>query len=114
MTDAAERIRDLREQLRLHNHHYHVLDDPLVSDAEYDALFRELQTLEAGRPDLADPHSPTQRVGAEPAPQFAEVVHPRPMLSLGNAFNQGELAAWRSRAAGLLERRTSQWCASRR
>ena len=104
MTDAAERIRDLREQLRLHNYRYHVLDAPLIADGEYDALFRELLTLEAARPDLADPHSPTQRVGAEPAPQFAEVVHPRPMLSLGNAFNQGELAAWRSRAAGLLER----------
>ena len=104
MTDAARRIGDLREQLRLHNYRYHVLDDPIIADGEYDALFRELQALEAARPELADPASPTQRVGAEPAPQFAEVVHPRPMLSLGNAFNEGELAAWRNRAAGLLER----------
>ncbi len=104
MTDAARRIGDLREQLRLHNYRYHVLDDPIIADGEYDALFRELQALEAARPELADPASPTQRVGAEPTPQFAEVVHPRPMLSLGNAFNEGELAAWRNRAAGLLER----------
>ena len=104
MTDAARRIGDLREQLRLHNYRYHVLDDPIIADGEYDALFRELQALEAAHPELADPASPTQRVGAEPAPQFAEVVHPRPMLSLGNAFNEGELAAWRNRAAGLLER----------
>ena len=104
MTDDARRIGDLREQVRLHNYRYHVLDDPIVSDAEYDALFRELQTLEATHPELADPASPTQRVGAEPAPQFAEVVHPRPMLSLGNAFNDAELETWRSRAARLLER----------
>ena len=65
---------------------------------------RELQTLEEAHPELADDGSPTQRVGAAPAPQFDEVTHPRPMLSLGNAFNEEEFAAWRRRAAGILER----------
>ena len=106
MADAAttQRVRELREQLHRHNYHYHVLDSPLVTDAGYDALFRELQTLEEAHPDLADDGSPTQRVGAAPAPQFDEVTHPRPMLSLGNAFNEEEFAAWRRRAAGILER----------
>ena len=106
MADAAttQRVHELREQLHLHNYRYHVLDSPLIADAEYDALFRELQTLEEAHPELADAGSPTQRVGAAPAPQFDEVAHPRPMLSLGNAFNEEELAAWRRRAAGILER----------
>ena len=105
MADAAttQRVSELREQLHRHNYLYHVLDAPLVTDAEYDALFRELQTLEEANPDLADPGSPTQRVGAAPAPQFDEVAHPVPMLSLGNAFDKEELAAWRRRAAGTLE-----------
>ncbi|MXW29439.1 MAG: NAD-dependent DNA ligase LigA [Chloroflexi bacterium] len=106
MADAAttERVHELREQLHRHNYRYHVLDSPLVTDAEYDALFRELQTLEEANPDLADAGSPTQRVGAAPAPQFNEVAHPVPMLSLGNAFDEEELGAWRRRAAGMLER----------
>ena len=106
MADAAttERVQELREQLHRHNYLYHVLDSPLITDAEYDALFRELQSLEEAHPELADAGSPTQRVGAAPAPQFDEVTHPVPMLSLGNAFNEDELAAWRRRAAGILER----------
>ena len=106
MADAAitQRVQELREQLHRHNYRYHVLDAPLIADAEYDALFRELQTLEDAHPDLADPGSPTRRVGAAPAPQFDEVTHPVPMLSLGNAFNEEELEAWRRRAAAMLER----------
>ncbi len=105
MADAAttQRVQELREQLHRHNYLYHVLDAPVITDAEYDALFRELQTLEEANPDLADPGSPTQRVGAAPAPQFDEVAHPVPMLSLGNAFDEEELATWRRRAAGMLE-----------
>lgn len=105
MADAAttKRVRELREQLHRHNYRYHVLDSPLITDAEYDALFRELQSLEEANSDLADAGSPTQRVGAAPAPQFDEVAHPVPMLSLGNAFDEEELAAWRRRAAGMLE-----------
>ena len=106
MADAAttQRVQELREQLHRHNYLYHVLDAPVITDPEYDALFRELQMLEEANPDLTDPRSPTQRVGAAPAPQFDEVAHPVPMLSLGNAFDEEELAAWRRRAAGMLER----------
>jgi DNA ligase (NAD+) len=98
-----ERIRTLREQLNLHNHRYYVLDSPLIADAEYDALLRELRSLEEAHPELVTPDSPTQRVGAAPSPEFREVVHPQPMLSLANAFDDEELAAWHRRAAGLLE-----------
>ncbi len=105
MPDASvnERIASLRELLNLHNHRYYVLDSPLIADAEYDALLRELRSLEEAHPELVTPDSPTQRVGAAPSPEFREVVHPQPMLSLANAFDDDELAAWHRRAAGLLE-----------
>jgi len=99
-----ERARGLRDELHRHNHLYFVLDQPQVSDAEYDDLMRELREIEEGHPDLVTPDSPTQRVGAEPARQFAEVRHPVPLLSLSNAFDEAEFMAWHSRAAGLLER----------
>ena len=106
MADAAitRRVQEVRNQLNLHNYHYHVLNSPLIPDAEYDALFRELQVLEEANPDLFSLDSPTQRVGAAPSPEFKEVVHARPMLSLGNAFDDAELAAWHRRAAATLER----------
>ncbi len=106
MADAAatKRIQELRDQLNLHNYQYFVLDSPLISDADYDLLMRQLRALEEANPDLASPDSPTQRVGATPSPEFKEVEHPQPMLSLGNAFDDDELAAWRRRAAGILER----------
>ena len=106
MVDAAitRRVQEVRNQLNLHNYHYHVLDRPLIPDVEYDALFRELQALEEANPELFSLDSPTQRVGAAPSPEFKEVVHARPMLSLGNAFDDAELAAWHRRAAATLER----------
>ncbi|MEK9659387.1 MAG: NAD-dependent DNA ligase LigA [Chloroflexota bacterium] len=105
MIDQAvnERIAALREQLNLHNHRYYVLDSPLIADAEYDALLRELRSLEEAHPELVTSDSPTQRVGAAPSPEFREVVHPVPMLSLANAFDDEELTAWHRRASGLLE-----------
>ena len=93
----------LRDELNRHNHLYHVLNRPEVSDAQYDALFRELREIEVANPDLVTPDSPTQRVGAEPAEGFVQAEHPVPMLSLGNAFNEEELVAWHRRVAGLLE-----------
>ena len=93
----------LRDALNRHNHLYHVLDRPEISDARYDALFRQLREIEDTHPDLVTPDSPTQRVGTEPAEGFVQVRHPAPMLSLGNAFNEGELVAWHRRVAGLLE-----------
>ena len=93
----------LRDELNRHNHLYHVLDRPEISDAQYDALFRELREIEEANPELVTSDSPTQRVGAEPAEGFVQAEHPVPMLSLGNAFNEEELVAWHRRVAGLLE-----------
>ena len=105
MTDASirERVEELRREINRHNHLYFVLDRPEVSDADYDALMVELRGLEEQRPELVTLDSPTQRIGAPPAEGFGEVVHPLPMLSLANAFNDDELAAWRRRAANLLD-----------
>ena len=103
MNDPADRVVELRGLLREANHNYHVLDAPTVDDAQYDAWMRELETLEADHPDLADPDSPTQRVGAAPAEGFAEVRHREPMLSLANARGAEELAAWYRRARTVLE-----------
>jgi len=100
--DPAQRIEELREQIRYHNHRYYVLDDPVISDSAYDALYRELQELEAAHPELLSADSPTQRVGGQVREEFATVRHPRPMLSLANAFNPDELRAWRDRVLRLL------------
>ena len=102
--ELRERVELLRADINRHNHLYFVLDSPEVSDAGYDALMRELRRIEEERPDLVAPDSPTQRVGGAPAVGFSEVRHPRPMLSLSNAFGDEELLAWRARVAGLLER----------
>ncbi len=105
MADRAttRRVIELRDQINLHNYRYHVLDSPLIGDAEFDALMRELREAEEAHPDLLAEDSPTQRVGAEPSPQFDEVRHPLPMLSLANAFDGEDLAAWHRRVANLLE-----------
>jgi DNA ligase (NAD+) len=98
----AQHIDSLREQLRYHLYRYHVLDDPVISDAEYDALIRELRALEDAHPELITPDSPTRRVGAAPSEKFAKVRHPMAMLSLGNAFDEGDLRTWRGRIVKLL------------
>jgi DNA ligase (NAD+) len=100
--DVSERIEELRDQLRYHLYRYHVLDDPVISDDAYDALYRELVELETAHPDLITPDSPTQRVGAQVREEFTAVEHPRPMLSLSNAFSPDELWAWRDRFLRLL------------
>ncbi len=92
--DVASRIAALREAIAGHDHRYYVLDDPAVPDHEYDTLMRELEGLEAERPDLVTADSPTQRVGATPAASFAEVVHRVPMLSLANAFDDDDVRAF--------------------
>jgi len=88
------RVEFLRATIEHHNHLYYVKDAPEISDAEYDALFRELQEIEASHPELAAPDSPTQRVGAPPRGDFAQIVHRLPMLSLGNAFEDAEVHAF--------------------
>jgi DNA ligase (NAD+) len=102
--DPAKRADELRQQIRFHNHRYHVLASPLISDAEYDRLMRELVELEAAHPDLVTADSPTRRIGGEPAERFVKVRHPAAILSLGNAFSVGEVRAWYDRIARLDER----------
>ncbi|CAH1201315.1 DNA ligase [Candidatus Nitrotoga sp. BS] len=91
---VPQRIARLRGEIERHNYQYHTLDDPLITDAEFDAMFRELQALEIQYPSLTTPDSPTQRVGAAPRLSFTKVVHRSPMLSLNNAFNEEELRAF--------------------
>ena len=98
---AATRAAALRAQLDDANYRYHVLDDPQLPDAEYDALLRELIELEAAHPELRTPDSPTQRVGSAPAGGFPPYVHARPMLSLANAFDEAELLAFDARVRKL-------------
>ncbi len=102
-SSPAQRAEELRRKLNFHNHRYYTLDDPSITDGEYDLLLRELRDIEADHPELLTPNSPTQRVGGEPSSAFPEVEHSRPMLSLGNAFNFEELTAWHKRVSGLLD-----------
>ena len=109
--EAKVRVEEVREQINHHAYRYHVLDDPDVSDAEYDELVGELQALEDAFPELITPDSPTQRVGAAPNELFAPVQHRAPMLSLDNAFSFEELQAWSQRVAkGLGEEAPSFAC----
>jgi DNA ligase (NAD+) len=99
---SRKRIAELKERINYHNHRYYVLDSPEISDTEYDALVLELKKLEEAHPDLVTPDSPTQRVGAEPVAAFGIVNHPRPLLSLANAFSDEDLDAWYKRISNLL------------
>src|SRR5690554_2702061 len=99
---VVARIDTLREAIADHNYRYYVQDAPTVSDAQYDALMRELQALEAAHPDLITPDSPTQRVGAEPVAAFGPVRHSVAMLSLGNAFDEDEVVAFNHRVEDTL------------
>ena len=108
---AAKEILDLRRQLDQHNYQYHVLDDPLVSDAEYDRLFRRLAQLETEHPELAAPDSPTQKVGAPPLEKFTTVAHTLPMLSLNNAMAQEELKEFEERIQRFLKSSGAIECA---
>ena len=103
-TDVASRAEELRRQLEYHGHRYYVLDDPEISDPDYDALLNELRDIEAEHPELRTPDSPTQRVGGQPLDKFEEVPHLQPMLSLANARNEEELAAWVVRSERYLAR----------
>ena len=105
------RAGELRASLEQHNHSYYVLDQPTVSDAEYDRLFRELQQLEQEHPELLTADSPTQRVGAAPLAAFAEVRHATPMLSLNNAFETAEVEAFDRRVREALGVETVEYAA---
>jgi DNA ligase (NAD+) len=108
---ARKRAQELHEQLHEHNYRYYVLDAPTISDAQYDALLRELQDLEGRYPELLTPDSPTQRVGAPPLKAFGEVRHEQRMLSLDNAFSDEELADFDRRVREALEVESVEYAA---
>jgi len=103
MVDESVRAgaEELRRLINYHNHRYHVLDSPVISDAEFDKYVGKLQQLEAEHPELITPDSPTQRVGGEPAARFERVAHPQPILSLANAFTATDVHAWHERISKL-------------
>jgi DNA ligase (NAD+) len=103
-TTAAKRAGELRRQIAHHDRRYYILDDPEISDPDYDDLLRELRELEEEHPDLRTPDSPTQRVGGAPLDKFHRVEHHEPMLSLGNARDEDELRAWAKRVENQLMR----------
>ena len=99
----VQRVAELRRELNYHNYRYYVLDDPVISDYDYDRLLRELRQLEEEHPELVTPDSPTHRIGGEPAEGFVQVEHRHTMLSLGNAFDPESLEAWYKRVKNLLD-----------
>lgn len=105
MSDSARRVEELRTKIRRYDHHYYVLDDPLIDDAAYDELWRELVNLEERHPELVTVDSPTQRVGAPVSELFSPVQHLRPLFSLDNAVSTLELKAWEQRLERMLGRR---------
>ncbi|MCX7192219.1 MAG: NAD-dependent DNA ligase LigA [Proteobacteria bacterium] len=106
---VKERIAALRSEIERHNYRYYVLDEPVIPDAEYDKLFRELQTLESNHPELLTPDSPTLRVGSAPLKSFAEVAHRTPMLSLNNAFSEEDVRAFDARIREALDIATVEY-----
>src|SRR6266545_3226512 len=98
---TAEQAETLREQIRHHENLYFVLDQPAISDAEFDRLMNELKAIERAHPELVTPDSPTQRVGGKPREGLVKVEHSSLMLSLDNAYNEAELREWTRRASEL-------------
>ncbi|HET7378212.1 MAG TPA: NAD-dependent DNA ligase LigA, partial [Anaerolineae bacterium] len=100
--NLKKHLAGLREQINLHAYRYHVLDDPIISDAEYDRLLQELIKIEAEHPDWITPDSPTQRAGAQVSEKFPKVPHPAPILSLANAFSGSDVRDWYTRISKLI------------
>lgn len=103
MQDIKDRLKNLKKIIQEHDHAYYLLDDPLISDHEYDSLFQELKKIESENPHLITPDSPTQRVGGGPLDEFKQIAHKKPMLSLGNAFGNDELNAFYKRVTETLD-----------
>ena len=103
MVAITKKIKSLRQQINDHNYRYYILDDPLISDGEYDQLFRKLEQLEEQHPELIVPESPTQRIGAEPLEAFGTITHRIPMMSLANAMSDEELSAFDERLKKALD-----------
>ena len=91
----------LVDELHYHNYRYHVLNDPVISDNEFDQKLKQLREIEQAHPEWVSPDSPSQRVGAEPLEKFNKVRHPAPILSLGNAFSAEDIRSWFERIARL-------------
>lgn len=108
LEDIKKQIEKLREEIRRHDYQYYVLDQPVISDAEYDSLMKQLIELEEKYPEFKSPDSPTQRVGGEPLKEFETVEHSIPMLSLSNAFDEGELIDFDRRVRRALEGRLEE------
>src|ERR1700681_268435 len=104
-----KKIEALREKIRHHEYRYYVLDDPEISDADFDRLMNELKKLEAAYPDLITADSPTQRVGGKPREGFVKVAHSVPMLSLDNAYSEEELRNWERRVHELTGRKDVEY-----
>ena len=102
--NTKSRYEQLKSEIHSHNYRYHVLDAPIISDAEYDKLLNELKRIEADNPDWITPDSPTQRAGAKPADRFEKVRHPAPILSLANAFGADDARAWLERVSKIDDR----------
>lgn len=102
--DPQTRLEELRTEIRYHNHRYYIVNEPVVSDSEYDRLMRELREIEAEHPGWITTDSPSQRAGAPPTDRFTKLQHPAPILSLGNAFDEDDVRAWYERIARLDER----------
>src|SRR5215470_7405674 len=102
-------IEPLRDKIRHHEYRYYVLDDPEVSDADFDRLMNELKKLEAEHPELVTPDSPTQRVGGKPREGFVKIKHSTPMLSLDNAYSEEELRNWERRVHELSGRKDIEY-----
>jgi len=103
MNEILKRLKELTDLIEKNNYHYYILNDPLISDSEWDKLFRELENIEVNYPDLIEKNSPTQRVGSKPIDNFASITHRKPMLSLSNAMNSNELTLFDKRIKKLLE-----------
>jgi DNA ligase (NAD+) len=103
-TQLSEQLEELRQQIRYHNYRYYVLNDPVVSDSEYDQLMVELRRIEDQHPEWITPDSPTQRAGAPPSDGFTKLRHPAPILSLANAFDDDDVRAWFERISKLDDR----------
>ncbi len=103
-TQIRQELEDLRSQIHFHNFRYNVLDDPLISDVEYDRMMARLKAIEGEHPEWVTRDSPSQRVGGTVSEKFAKIQHPRAILSLANGFNLDDIQAWIERLARLDDR----------
>src|SRR3972149_2592796 len=104
INQLRQRLEQLRREIQFHNYRYHVLDDPQISDLEFDRLMSELREIENAHPEWITSDSPTQRIGAAPSDRFEKIRHPAPILSLGNAFDAEGVRAWYERILRIDER----------